>query len=831
MFTDHERLPEATFLSEIADRTGALVLPGLELNVFVDALGKSLDKVGKEVCFHLLVGFDPGSDQSPEYWCEELYRKCRKETRMLGDEPVVGVSKDIDEIRSILRESGGFLIPAHLHSGRDAFKSRSVDVVYDDSAFLRWARSSFTALDVRNDKTAQFFDGKHAETGFLEISCIRSSDAHSADQLGLYPTWLQMENVSFSDLKAALELPSRVSRSEPTVPEAYIEGMHIDGVFLKDFWLGLSPYSNVLVGIKGSGKTSILECLRFALGAEVPRERAEEVGKHLNAVLGPSGRVRVLVRRDDGSHVLIERRVADRSFRVWFDDDREVIVPSPVALRFNASILGWHEIEHAATDRQIRRLYLDAIAGREEIKRLTDEASQMALSIRQRHDQASAKYNEFVKLAELVREQEAMRDGLQQLKDANLIALRDEMSTALADREELSRLSTHISSITGHLAARADHVFEIGQFKYSKESPLREVTAVAQLNVGELEEAVAHFVARGEELLRVKGEEFERLHVRGGQKYAEFADRYMEKLNQFAPDVRRLIESHREVLEKTRELPTLKSRLSELRGQVEDDLNELSDICRAVAEKLDERFEVREDRVKHFNVLLREASVVLSVVPGSSRVEEFADTFSQFGPTKEIYNYIRERHSGVGRFHRMVADAYNELRRDLISEDRVVFSRAEFGQLITVLENDDLEIRFAVGKPGEQFSPIDQLSAGQRCTAIFPILLKLRDGPLIIDQPEDNLDNRHIARSVAPVLVEDKRTRQIIMTSHNANLVVLSDPEGIVVFEYSEGTGDVLEAGFLSHRESKVTSHVLDILDGGDRALEMRSKKYGRPLG
>ena len=115
--------------------------------------------------------------------------------------------------------------------------------------------------------------------------------------------------------------------------------------------------------------------------------------------------------------------------------------------------------------------------------------------------------------------------------------------------------------------------------------------------------------------------------------------------------------------------------------------------------------------------------------------------------------------------------------------------RTEFGHLILVLENDDLDIRFAVGKPGEPFSPIDQLSAGQRCTAVFPILLKLKDGPLIVDQPEDNLDNRHIARSVAPVLVADKRVRQIVLTSHNANLVVLSDPECIAVYE--SGGGEV----------------------------------------
>ena len=163
-----------------------------------------------------------------------------------------------------------------------------------------------------------------------------------------------------------------------------------------------------------------------------------------------------------------------------------------------------------------------------------------------------------------------------------------------------------------------------------------------------------------------------------------------------------------------------------------------------------------------------------------------------------------------------------------MSGDRVVFARTDFGHLITVLENDDLEIRFAVGKAGEEFSPIDQLSAGQRCTAVFPILLKLKEGPLVVDQPEDNLDNRHIAQRVATVLIDDKRTRQIIMTSHNANLVVLSRPECIAVFEAESGLGILKAAGFLSHRTSRVTSHVLDILDGGERALSMRARKYGQ---
>jgi ABC-type cobalamin/Fe3+-siderophores transport system ATPase subunit len=157
----------------------------------------------------------------------------------------------------------------------------------------------------------------------------------------------------------------------------------------------------------------------------------------------------------------------------------------------------------------------------------------------------------------------------------------------------------------------------------------------------------------------------------------------------------------------------------------------------------------------------------------------------------------------------------------------VFFSSLEFTQYLSAFEEDDLKIGFAVGKEGEPFSPIDQLSAGQRCTAVFPLLLKMKEGPLIVDQPEDNLDNRHIADSIAPALLHEKKTRQMAFTSHNANLVVLTDSEHIVMFEAKGSKGFVERRGFLCNKNSVITKEVIAILDGGQRALDQRYQKYG----
>ena len=100
---------------------------------------------------------------------------------------------------------------------------------------------------------------------------------------------------------------------------------------------------------------------------------------------------------------------------------------------------------------------------------------------------------------------------------------------------------------------------------------------------------------------------------------------------------------------------------------------------------------------------------------------------------------------------------------------------------------------------------------------------------MIVDQPEDNLDNRHIADVIAPALLGDKRTRQIAFTSHNANLVVLTDAEHIASFEATGVEGRVGSRGFLCASHSLITKHVMGILDGGERALELRYRKYGIP--
>lgn len=827
MFTDHAKLPDPAFASEVARLSGATVIRGTELNVFVDAWDKPEGKVDRNLFFHLLVGFDPNGPQPPEYWLADIYKNCGDETRKCGNERIRGVTATVDTLHSILAEANAIVIPAHLHSTPDAFRSRSFDDIYVDPIFLRHVRDHFTALEVTDLRTAAYFDGSHSETGCMRKACIRSSDAHEPELLGTRVSYAQMETPTFAELKAALELPFRISLTEPTTPQSYVLGVHIEGRFFPDLWLSFSPHCNALIGVKGAGKTSLLEALRFAVGAPVPASKQESVDKHLQSILGTNGKVRVLIRRSDGAKVLVERSLTSRKFVLTFENDRVEPLERPEGLLFPTYILGWHEIEQAATDANIRQLYLDTIAGRDQIRSLYESADASAKQIRHLHEVASNKYAAFRALHDQVRRLQELRQGLLELQESQLIALRDRYETAVRHHTAVSQLELALQKAIDSVDPRTKRLgVPLDRSSIEGDSPIAALTSGAFDIASEITNAVTSFSIAHKALLQSARHRVAAVRLQIDEGFEAFRATYVAEVNQLPEEQRTLLESHQRVMNDTKALPQLQAERDTQKEEVDSVLNELIELCDSVASALDQRTQLRQTKVAALNSELEPFGVQLGVDPLSIRGK--LDSLNQkFSNGAQIYGHISSFAQHEQRYHRRLAAAYRNLKADLVDGFRLIFDSVEFANFVDYFEEDDLKIAFKVGKAGEDFSPIDQLSAGQRCTAIFPLLLRLEQGPLIIDQPEDNLDNRHIADVVSPVLLVDKRVRQIAFTSHNANLVVLTDAEQIASFEATGVEGRVESRGFLCASHSTITDAVIGILDGGEKALDLRYRKYG----
>jgi len=127
-----------------------------------------------------------------------------------------------------------------------------------------------------------------------------------------------------------------------------------------------------------------------------------------------------------------------------------------------------------------------------------------------------------------------------------------------------------------------------------------------------------------------------------------------------------------------------------------------------------------------------------------------------------------------------------------------------------------------------QDKPLDQLSPGERgnLLLVFYLLIDKRDVPLIIDQPEENLDNQTIASMLVPAIKEAKERRQIIMVTHNPNLAVVCDADQIIHarLDKTDGNRVVYTSGSIENPE--ITQLIVDILEGTKPAFDLRDAKY-----
>jgi type III restriction enzyme len=126
------------------------------------------------------------------------------------------------------------------------------------------------------------------------------------------------------------------------------------------------------------------------------------------------------------------------------------------------------------------------------------------------------------------------------------------------------------------------------------------------------------------------------------------------------------------------------------------------------------------------------------------------------------------------------------------------------------------------------YVPFETASPGQQATALIGLLMSQRGGPLVIDQPEDDLDNATISK-IAERLWTAKEARQVIFVSHNPNLVVIGDAELVLRCDYQApaGTSAVRIADEGAIDDPKMNKVIANVIEGGEQAFSLRKAKYG----
>ena len=156
-----------------------------------------------------------------------------------------------------------------------------------------------------------------------------------------------------------------------------------------------------------------------------------------------------------------------------------------------------------------------------------------------------------------------------------------------------------------------------------------------------------------------------------------------------------------------------------------------------------------------------------------------------------------------------------------VSSKKVIDKKMFFKQLCAL---DYIGVAFKL-KVGER--DLVELSPGERGIVLLAFYLALSKNsiPIIIDQPEDNLDNQSVYSKLVPCICEAKKKRQVIIVTHNPNIAIACDAEQIIFCDIDKSSSSIrYEAG--SIEDPRIKEHVIDVLEGTMPAFDLRKRKY-----
>ena len=209
------------------------------------------------------------------------------------------------------------------------------------------------------------------------------------------------------------------------------------------------------------------------------------------------------------------------------------------------------------------------------------------------------------------------------------------------------------------------------------------------------------------------------------------------------------------------------------------------------------------------------------------------------------FDYINARGRSKQDFIEKMIDSFEEVVDSIFDEDSLAFNgnRDKFSHIEHFFTTNFYEYGFEIEYQGDKF---EQMSPGKKAFIVLRLILEFSDSkiPVLIDQPEDSLDNRAIYSELTKYIKKTKKNRQIIIVTHNPNIVVSGDAENIIVanqqsdnspnqngkkFDYVNGALENRNSDSTSEfilQKYNIREHVCDILEGGEDAFIKRENKY-----
>lgn len=735
---------------------------------------------------------------------------------------------------------------------------------------------------------------RYFEPRIAQFAHVSGSDwPHISTNAGCRFTWIKMSSPSFDGLRLALLDPeSALRRSDQKaddlqpLPEQWIESITLENMYLRRngqgaLTLRFNPAYNAIIGGRGSGKSTVLECLRLGLAREGELRKLgddSEIWKNFEGfrqvyfhrdkpgMMLPDTKISVEVikgreessqrfkfvwsKQPDGRFATEVMRWDDGVWHATGVGEQQASAVFPVKIFSQKQILALANnpqtlLEHIDNSiREQKKSWLQQfdtrksalLAARLRVRTLKKElAKKPALELEYKEANrkarvfANANFGPLLKAYHRATQQQRAMDDFHQLLANDIAGLQTgiEQAANLVSTE----LTQFLAETQAEIVARDSAIALKNQLvEQYKQIAATVSTMQGQLHAAQTvqasgswhQENLVHIQAYQNETERLKGEGINSAKEAGLAVAAE--ERLRKQLEQIKGFEVELVQAEGAVEGAVQALTKCREALTHAREALIKQLLEQNDMLkvslRNMASTKSDVSRLREilrlGTGENFAAAIwqeREGENSCGILSDMVNVEDSQLISGRLAELKQALEEMNEkRHDST-----ILNTAF---RADLVRRIEGLPSEV-FDELACWFPEDEVTLAYRP-KKDSAYKNINLASAGQKTAAMLSFLLVHGDEPLLLDQPEDDLDNALVSELVVEQLRKNKVHRQLLVVTHNANIVVNADAELVMTMDFN---GQIILASAGGLQETVVRRDICRVMEGGEEAFRQRYKR------
>lgn len=745
-----------------------------------------------------------------------------------------------------------FVIPAHFASNKGLGKSAE-NAIKKYQEFLL-----FSAVEVRNEEDVREYNNKLKNKAINKAVLITGSDnpsnrdeaQHSIEGFGKMFTWIKLSTLSFEGLRQVFIDPEHrcinwlslqkigVQFDPNETTYNYISGIAFEGIsHMTKMNMRFSPNLNCIVGGRGTGKSTIVDAINYGVCNEHDLSKC----RLLEKTLTKDAKISTYFNFGSNKPYVIKSSRKGKQIVTDVEDNNGSVENPP---EFKIDFYGQKEIFNLIDeDDNIANQTMSPL-----VKMIDDKVSADMYSYSDEIDSAilnMQKYSdEFKSNRKKIKELPTIKA---EIEKADTILKKFKASGIEESRKDFENIDNKIKNVEKSFASELNAVtVAVASFEEQNRGLDNQMEAldISVENAIELEviEKLKSINQSLIEILNHKKESVETLKREYEisttyEKREEIHRKYLNALDEVKNTGGEDINAIQDQLQKNKKRYDDLMSLQNEQGNIEKKIEE------SIDNFIDKRIELSKKRQAVIDNLKLE-NISIKVIPLGHLARWKANLQKEFGKEGTFDNDFQnladkvlskdnswEQYRAFLKFM-LITDSGNiEKFLNCSTDTRFAklwtdkYNNDTLSSMIKVLPEDKLQIKI-IDENGE--IDINEGSPGQKSAAILAFILNSGENPLIIDQPEDDLDNSLIYSLVVKSIRKMKSKRQIIIVTHNPNIPVLGDAEGIIVLERNN-QGKVTfrkgkKAGCIE--EKLIREGICEIMEGGEDAFRKRERKY-----